>query len=83
MIKRYKCINSFQVDKYDNDGFDMEELYCINEGDIYKLDVGNPYLVPNSDLHLDLIEDCNGNKDVDGWLEIPKEVLEEYFEDVK
>lgn len=83
MIKRYRCIKSFQVDKYDNDGFDMEELYYINEGDIYKLDIENPCLVPNSDLHLDLVEDCNGNKDVDGWLEITKESLEEYFEEVK
>ena len=83
MIKRYRCIKSYQVNKYDDDGFDMEEPYYINEGDIYELDTENTHRIAGGDLHLDLVEDHNGNKDVGGWLETFQEDLEEYFEEVK
>ena len=63
MIKRYRCIKSYQVNKYDDDGFDMEEPYYINEGDIYELDTENTHRIAGGDLHLDLVEDHNGNKD--------------------
>lgn len=83
MIIQYRCIKSYQVNKYDDDGFDMEEPYYINEGDIYELDTENTHRIAGGDLHLDLVEDHNGNKDVGGWLETFKEDLEEYFEEVK
>ena len=83
MIKRYRCIKPYEVDMYDDEGFDVEELYYINEGDIYELNTENPYRIVGGDLHLDLVEDCNGNKRIDCWLEISKETLKEYFEEVK
>ena len=83
MIKRYRCIKPFEVNMYDDEGFDEEELYYINEGDIYELNTENSYRIVGGDLHLDLVEDCNGNKRIGCWLEISKETLEEYFEEVK
>lgn len=83
MIKKYKCIKSYQVNKYDDDGFDTEEPYYINEGDIYELDTENTHRIADGEFHLDLVEDHTGNKNVGGWLEIFKEHLEEYFEEIK
>ena len=83
MIKRYRCIKPYQVNKCDDDGFDTEESYYINEGDIYELDTENSYRIVGGDLHLDLVEDCNGNKCTGGWFETFEEVLKEYFEEVK
>ena len=83
MIKKYICIKPFEVGMYDDEGFDEEEFYYINEGDIYKLNTENSYRIVGGDLHLDLVEDFNGNKRMGCWLEISKETLKEYFEEVK
>jgi len=39
-VKRYKCINSFCVDEYDDDGFMIENAaMVIEEGKVYEIDL--------------------------------------------
>ncbi|WP_144362388.1 hypothetical protein V6B71_09100 [Mediterraneibacter gnavus] len=74
-MKKYKCKKSFCVDKYDYDGFCIEnEAIVIEEGKIYELEESGYMMIGGSDhVHLDAIDD-------DSWLEITKETLEECFE---
>lgn len=74
-MKQYKCIKPFCVDKYDDDGFMIEnDSMVIEEGKIYELDESGYMMIGGSDhVHLDAV-------DGDSWLEITKENLEECFE---
>lgn len=73
-MKKYKCKQSFCVDKYDDDGFLVEnEAIVIEEGKIYELDESGYMMIGGSDqVHLDA--------DDGSWLEITKGTLEECFE---
>lgn len=72
MSKRYKCKKTFCVDKYDDDGFLIEnDTIVIEEGKIYELDESGHMMIGGSDhVHLDAVDDGS-------WLEITKETLEE------
>lgn len=74
-MKRYKCKKSFCVDKYDEDGFLIENSsIIIEEGKIYELDESGYMMVGGKDhVHLDAIDDYS-------WLEITKDYLEKNFE---
>jgi len=74
-VMKYKCKKSFCVDKYDDDGFLIEnETIVIEEGKIYELDESGYMIIGGKDhVHLDAID--NGS-----YLEITKEALEECFE---
>lgn len=75
-MKRYKCIKSFCVDNYDADGFLIENSSTvIEEGKIYELDESGHTMI-GGEVHLDAID--NGS-----WLEITKEHLKEYFDEVE
>lgn len=75
-MKQYKCIKSFCVDKYDDDGFMIEnDPMVIEEGNIYELDESGHTMI-GGEVHLDDID--NGS-----WLEITKEHLKEYFDEVE
>lgn len=75
-MKQYKCIKSFCVDKYDDDGFMIEnDPMVIEEGNIYELDESGHTMI-GGEVHLDAID--NGS-----WLEITKEHLKEYFDEVE
>lgn len=72
-MKRYKCKKPFCVDKYDDDGFMIENsVVVIDEGKIYELD-DSDHTIIGGEVHLDSIDDGS-------WLEITKEILEEYFD---
>lgn len=72
-MKRFKCKKSFCVDKYDADGFLIENsATVIEEGKIYELDESGHTMI-GGEVHLDAADDGS-------WLEIAKEHLEEYFE---
>mgnify|MGYP000202455245 CR=1 FL=1 len=72
-MKRYKCIKSFCVDNYDEDGFLIENSSTIIEdGKIYEMDESGHTMI-GGEVHLDAIDDGS-------WLEISKEHLEECFE---
>lgn len=74
-MKRYKCKVSFCVDKYDDDGFMIENAATvIEEGRIYELDETGYVIIGGSDcVHLDAVDEGS-------WLEIAKETLEECFD---
>lgn len=75
-MKRYRCIKSFCVDNYDADGFLIENSSTvIEEGKIYELDESGHTMI-GGEVHLDAID--NGS-----WLEITKEHLKEYFDEVE
>lgn len=67
----YKCIKSFSVDEYDDDGFLIEGEYkIIEEGTLWELDE-EKFRVIGGSVRL--------TKNLWTWLEISKETLEEYF----
>lgn len=74
-MKRYKCKKSFCVDKYDADGFLIENSsMVIEEGKIYELDESGYMIVGGKEhVHLDSVNDGS-------WIEITKEHFEECFE---
>ena len=57
-----------------NDAKSKEDSVVIDKGKIYELDDGNHTII-GAEIHLDSVEDGS-------WLEITKEHLEEYFEEV-
>nr|WP_297873486.1 hypothetical protein [uncultured Blautia sp.] len=76
-MKRFKCKKLFCVDKYDDDGLCIEnETIVIEEGKIYELDKSGYMMIGGSDhVHLDAVDGS--------WLEITKEHLKEYFDEVE
>ncbi|MFR1834227.1 MAG: hypothetical protein ACLSX5_13885 [Lachnospiraceae bacterium] len=74
-MKRYKCKKPFCVEKYDADGFLIENSgVVIDEGKIYELEESG-YTIIGGEVHLDSVDDSS-------WLEITKECLEEYFDEL-
>lgn len=72
---KYKCKKNFCVDKYDGDGFCIEnETIVIEEGKVYEVDKSGCMMIGGKDhVHLDDVDDGL-------WLEITKDTLEECFE---
>ena len=74
-MKRFKCKKPFCVDKYDDDGFCIEnETIVIEEGKLYELNKSGYMMIGGKDhVHLDAVDDGS-------WLEITKDTLKECFE---
>ena len=70
---KYKCIKTFVLDSYDDDGFYTDGYMEIKVGEVYE--VGNEKII-GGDIHLDGVN-------VNRWIEISKETLEEYFVEVE
>lgn len=72
---KYKCKKSFCVDKYDDDGFLVEnDAMVIEEGAIYESDESGYMMIGGKDhVHLDAVDDGS-------WLEITKGTLKECFD---
>ena len=74
-MRKYKCIEAFVVDNYDADGFIIENsAQVIEEGEIYMLDESGSTIV-GGEVHID---HKNGS-----WIEITRDRLNEYFEEVE
>lgn len=74
-MKKYRCKKGFIVDKYDGDGFLIENDYVnVEKGEIYTLDESGRRII-GGEVHLD--------GDDGSWLEICKENLEKFFEEVQ
>lgn len=74
-MKKYRCIKAFVVDNYDADGFLIENsAHVIEEGEVYTLDETGSTII-GGEIHLD---HENGS-----WLEITKDRLNEFFEEIK
>ena len=74
-MKRFKCKKPFCVDKYDDDGFCIEnETIVIEEGKLYEVNKSGYMMIGGKDhVHLDAVDDGS-------WLEITKDTLKECFE---
>lgn len=72
---KYKCKKTFLLDRYDDDGFYVEDYTQVNEGELFEL-CEDPFRVIGGEIRLVGIN--NGQ-----WLEISKETLAIYFEEVK
>lgn len=71
----YKCIKGFSVEACDGDGGTIENEYmCINENSLWVYPEDKDYKLVGGDVRLDNEEN--------GWIEISKEHLEEYFIEV-
>lgn len=69
----YKCIKSFSVPSYNNNGFVDENNYLvIEEGTIWTLEQSGVSII-GGELHLDNVETME-------WIEISKDDLEKHFE---
>lgn len=75
---KYKCIKAFSVEKCDDNGFSIENEYeDIEVGSIWEIgDAGNMMVGGLDHIRLENIKDCS-------WLEIPKEMMDEYFKQIK
>lgn len=75
---RYKCIKAFSVDKYDDNGFPIENEYeNIEIGSVWETgDAANMMTGGLEHIRLESIVDGS-------WLEIPKEQMDEYFKQIK
>ena len=74
-MKKYKCKKSFCVDKYDADGFLIENSATVIEiGKVYELEESGSTII-GGEVHLDSVND-------NSWLEITNEHLKEYFKEV-
>ena len=74
----YKCKKTFLLDRYDDDGFYVEDYTQVNEGDLFEL-CEDPFRVVDGEIRLVGIRTTNYGQ----WLEISKETLAMYFEEVK
>lgn len=70
--KILKCIKSFSVEKYDEDGFRIDGEYQEVEQDSEWF-VGTSTII-SGEIHLD---SANDNSYL--WIEIPNKLLDEYF----
>ena len=72
---RYRCKVGFSVDRYDDDGRDMEEYEDIEVGSVFERSEDSFRIAGGPDtIHL-----VNGIQ----WLEITQEHLDEFFEPVE
>ena len=75
--KTYICKETFQLNRFDEDGFDTEETMSIHQGAMFKRTEESQRII-GGEVHLDGITADEGT-----WVEITEETLAEYFEEVK
>ena len=69
---KYKCILPFTTDTFDENGFCTFELKTVKPGEIYEL--GNERCI-DGEIRLNGVN-------TESWLEITREQLKEYFEEM-
>ena len=67
---KYKCINEFYIEIYDEDWMPTGEYRTIPAGTVWELDESTNNI--GGEVHLD--------NDDEGWIEISRDTLEECFE---
>ena len=82
---RYECIKDLFLQKYDEDGFQVENEYLtVPVGSVWELDETAPaynFVADKDCVHLERI--YNSQKARHGqWIEITKEHLEEHFKKI-
>lgn len=72
---KYKCIKTFDVEKYDEDGFSLNKPFIVKQGTIWEVDESGFRLVGDK-------ESIRLESDY-GWLEIDKDILDTYFSKIE
>lgn len=77
---RYICTQDLYLDKYDDDGFLIENQYArIPKDSIWEEDAESPkFVAPNDSIHLDRVWKTKKAKTMQ-WIEIDKGTLLAYF----
>lgn len=77
---RYICTQDLYLDKYDDDGFLIENQYArIPKDSIWEEDAESPkFITSNDSIHLDRVWKTKKAK-THQWIEIDKETLLAYF----
>lgn len=80
MAKIYKCVADLYLDKYDEDGFHIENQYVhIPKDSIWEEDAEHyNFIAPKDSVHLDRVWKLNKAK-THQWIEIDKGTLLAYF----
>lgn len=74
---KYKCIKEFLIDEYDDNGAFAEKQILCEKDSIWEMDeIANRFIGDKETVRLIEIS----NKDSFRWMEISKEMFEEYFE---
>lgn len=76
---KYKCIKTFYVEKYDDDGFTTDKYMCIPKDSVWELSDTNFGM---SDIQLVRIWKTKKPKTMP-WIEITEERLKTHFEVLK
>lgn len=71
---KYQCVKSFDVEKYDDDGFNEDETRLIVAGSIWERDMSDNRII-GGEVKLD-------NPKTLEWLEISFDTFERYFRQV-
>ncbi len=74
-MKKYRCIEEFEVQKVDENGFDTGEWYFVEVDSLWNLDRGAYCIYGQNRLENDAILGESPS-----WIEISDEALERYFE---
>ena len=74
-MDRYRCIRAFAIPLTDDDGRDEEDYLTVDIGEEF-VDKGDAFVIlDKGDAHLE--------SDDGRWMELPREMLAEYFEKVE
>lgn len=71
-MSKFRCVKTFSVDKYDDDGFRTEKLMRVRNGSVWEKDE-EPYRFVGDDDTIRL------ENEKYGWLEITEETFNEHF----
>lgn len=79
-MKTYRCKKQLMLDKYDDDGFLIEnEVAFVEVGEIFETcEDYDLYIACKPAIHLELV-----HENIRTWIEISPETLAEHFEEVK
>lgn len=75
-MEKYRCVNPFSVEKYDDDGFATGKEMKVRNGSVWEKDE-EPYRFVGDDDTIRLMNDKYG------WLEITEDTFEKHFCKVK
>lgn len=77
--KKYKCIYGFSLEMCDDDGFTIQgEYITVEEGSLWRIPEDKDYRFIGGEIRLECIK-----ADEVGWIEIPKDMFETYFEKIQ
>jgi len=78
-LKKYKCKETFHLDKYDDNGFVMDKQMAVIKGSVWKEDTESQYNFTGNDNAIRLNRIA---KKIHQWIEVEQGTIDEYFEPV-